>query len=263
VSNDNQWTPPSQRRRPIDFAALGVPAGRYVLPDVTEFLVTPDGTRDGAARINAYLDGSGELAALQPHEVEFVRQHFLKCADEQRQKAIAFFESKVPRRYAAAQPNELARAWAQAVTTSPEDTRSLLVVGPTGTGKTHYAYSVIRAIAETGSRAGWGAYTAADLYAQLRPRTGRDSEATFETMAGTDVLFVDDLGAAKLTEWTEEVTYRLINHRYEQCKPSIFTSNVPPSQLRDVLGERIASRLTEMCERVTLKGDDRRKGMAA
>jgi DNA replication protein DnaC len=259
----DEWSPPSQRRRGIDFAALGVTPGRYVHPDVTDFLVSPAGDRDGAARINAYLAGTADLGSLQPAEVEFIRQHFLNAAAEHLQKCVDFFEKKVPRRYATARPNEIARAWAQSVTASPENTRSLLVVGPTGTGKTHYAYSVLRAIAETGSRASWGAYTAADMYAQLRPRTGRDSEATFESIAGTDVLFVDDLGAAKLSEWTEEVTYRLINHRYEQCRPSIFTSNVPPTQLRDVLGERIASRLTEMCERVALKGDDRRKGMAA
>lgn len=259
----DQWIPPSQRRRGLDLAALGVRPGRYVLPDVTEFLVSVDGNREGAARIHAYLDGDAGLDSLQPAEVAFVRQHFLKAAEEQRQRCITYFEKKVPRRYGAAQPNDLATAWARSVVANPEETRSLLVVGPTGTGKTHYAYSVLRAIAETGTTTGWAAYTAADLYAQLRPRTGRDSEATFEAISGTDVLFVDDLGAAKLTEWTEEVTYRLINHRYEQCRPGIFTSNVPPTQLRDVLGERIASRLTEMCERVALKGDDRRKGMAA
>ncbi|MFJ5644102.1 ATP-binding protein [Streptomyces sp. NPDC093223] len=259
----DQWIPPSQQRRRIDFEALGVRPGRYVLPDVTNFIVTENGSREGAERLHDYLDGKTDLASLQPAEIDFVRQHFLDAAAEQLQKCIAHFESKVPRRYASARPNAIATAWAKSVVTSPESTRSLLVVGPTGTGKTHYAYSVLRAVAETGSRNGWASYTAADLYAQLRPRTGRDSEATFETIAGTDVLFVDDLGAAKLTEWTEEVTYRLINHRYEQCKPGIFTSNVPPTQLRDALGERIASRLTEMCERITLKGDDRRKGMAA
>lgn len=257
------WTPPSKRRRAIDFAALGVPAGRYVLPDVTDFLVTPDGTPEGAQRIHQFLIGDTTLNTLQAAEADFIRQHFRQAAAEQRQKCITYFETKVPRRYASARPNDVATAWAQAVVTNPIDTRSLLVVGPTGTGKTHYAYSVLRAIAETGATTGWAAYTAADLYARLRPRAGRDSEAEFEGIASTDVLFVDDIGAAKLTEWTEEITYRLINHRYEQCKPGIFTSNVPPAQLRESLGERVASRLTEMCERVVLKGDDRRKGMAA
>lgn len=259
----DEWIPPSQRRRPIDFATLGVRPGRYVLPDVTDFLVSAQGSREGAARIHAYISGETGLDTLQPAEFEFIRHHFSNAAEEQRQKCITYFDKKVPRRYTTANPNAVAAAWAQAVVTNPDETRSLLVVGPTGTGKTHYAYSVLRAIAETGTTTGWAAYTAADMYARLRPRTGRDSEAEFEAIAGTDVLFVDDLGAAKLTEWTEEVTYRLVNHRYEQCRPAIFTSNVPPGQLRDVLGERIASRLTEMCERVTLKGDDRRKGMAA
>lgn len=259
----NHWTPPSKKRPSLNLAALGIPAGRYVLPDATDFLISPQGTPEGAARISAYLNREADLNTLQPAEREFVRQHFLAAAEEQRQKCIASFETKVPRRYATARPNQLATAWAQSVVTNPDDTRSLLIVGPTGTGKTHYAYSVLRAIAETGTNTKWAAYTAADLYAQLRPRTGRDSEATFEQIADTDVLFIDDLAAAKLSEWTEEVTYRLINHRYEQCKPGIFTSNVPPAQLRDALGERIASRLTEMCERVPLKGDDRRKGMAA
>ncbi|MFJ9037921.1 ATP-binding protein [Streptomyces sp. NPDC102406] len=259
----DQWIPPSQKRRGHNLAALGIPSGRYPLPDATEYLTTPEGNREGAARVDAWVRREADLDSLQPAETEFLRQHFLRCVEEQRQKSIAYFETKVPRRYLSARPNPVAAAWAQAVVANPDDTRSLLVVGPTGTGKTHYAYAVLRAIAETGAATGWAAYTAADLYAQLRPRAGRDSEATFESIAGSDVLFVDDLAAAKLTEWTEEVTYRLINHRYEQCRPAIFTSNVPPTQLRDVLGERIASRLTEMCERVALKGDDRRKGMAA
>jgi len=260
---NNEWTPPSQNRRPIDFAALGVPPGRYVLPDATEFLVADGSNREGAARIDQYCAGKIPLADLQPDEVAFLRQHFLNVIKEYRERAIRHFESKVPRRYATAQPDELATAWAKLAAAKPLDVRSLLVVGPTGTGKTHFGYAVLRALAETGTAASWSAYTAADMYAQLRPRSGRDSEAEFEKFTGANVLFLDDLGAAKLTEWTEEVTYRLINKRYEQCLPGIFTSNVPPAQLRDVLGERIASRLTEMCERVVLKGEDRRKGMAA
>lgn len=259
----DEWIPPSQKRRPIDFAALGVPPGRYVLPDANEFLAADGSNREGAARIDQYCAGRLPFTDLQPDEVAFLRQHFLNVVEEYRQRAIRHFESKVPRRYAGADPDPIATAWARAAVANPLEVRSLLVVGPTGTGKTHFAYSVLRAIAETGTSAKWSAYTAADLYAQLRPRSGRDSEAEFEKFTGADVLFLDDLGAAKLTEWTEEVTYRLINHRYEQCLPGIFTSNVPPTQLRDVLGERIASRLTEMCERVVLKGDDRRKGMAA
>lgn len=259
----DQWIPPSQKRPGVDLAGLGIPPGRYVLPDIGDFTYSEAGTPEGATRIHQHLTGEIPLTDLQPTEADFLRDHFNKIVEEQRTRAIQHFESKVPLRYAAATPTEQATAWAHAVAQDPTSTRSLLVVGPTGTGKTHYAYSVLRALAETGTNRSWIALTAADLYAQLRPRTGRDSEAEFEKLVGTNVLFVDDLAAAKLTEWTEEVTYRLINHRYEQCQPGIYTSNVPPAQLRDALGERIASRLTEMCERTVLKGDDRRREMAA
>lgn len=260
----DEWIPPSKRRRlTIDFAGLEIPHGNYTLPGIDDYLNATNHTIDDYDNLTKHFAGELPLAQLPEADVHYLRRFFGQQVAEQRQGCLDNFTKHVPRRYAAAHPDATATTWAKAVTVNPEGTRSLLVVGPTGTGKTHYAYSVLRGIAETGAPTSWTAYTAADLYAQLRPRPGRDSEAEFEKVAKTQVLFVDDLAAAKLSEWTEEVTYRLINHRYEQCLPSIFTSNVPPTQLRDALGERIASRLTEMCERVVLKGEDRRKGMAA
>lgn len=136
---------------------------------------------------------------------------------------------------------------------------SLLLLGPTGVGKTYQGYGAIRDLAVTGITARWIAATAADIYAALRPRHGIDSEKEFQRYAGADLLFVDDLGAAKASDWTEEVNYRLINHRYEAERPTLFTSNVPPAQLGSALGDRVASRLTEMCKHVVLKGNDRRR----
>jgi DNA replication protein DnaC len=135
---------------------------------------------------------------------------------------------------------------------------SLLLLGPTGTGKTHTAYAAIRALALSGASCPWLATTAADMYALLRPRHGVDSEQEFDKLTRAALLVVDDLGAAKGTEWNEEINYRLVNHRYEHEKPTLITSNVPPKNLADVLGERVASRLTEMADRVVLRGHDRR-----
>lgn len=139
---------------------------------------------------------------------------------------------------------------------------SLLLVGPTGTGKTYTTYAAMREIAVAGVVCGWKATTAADMYASLRPRQNVDAETEFRKYANTRLLIVDDLGAAKDTEWTEEINYRLINHRYENHLPTVVTSNVPPAQLSQKLGERVASRLVGMCTRVVLKGDDRRRAAA-
>jgi DNA replication protein DnaC len=137
--------------------------------------------------------------------------------------------------------------------------RSLLLVGATGTGKSYQAYGAIRALAVSGARCSWVFTSAADLYAQLRPRPHVDSEQEFEKYTRASFLVLDDLGAAKGSEWTEEINYRLINHRYEREKPTLITSNVPPKQLATAVGERVASRLAEMCDRVVLSGPDRRR----
>lgn len=136
---------------------------------------------------------------------------------------------------------------------------SLLLLGPTGTGKTHQAFGALKRIAENGCHAALKVATAADFYAQLRPRHGVDTEEEFERFAWTSVLFLDDLGAAKTSEWVEEINYRLINHRYNHELVTLFTSNVPPRSLGEQLGDRVASRLAEMCTNVALKGADRRR----
>ncbi|MEV4973584.1 ATP-binding protein [Streptomyces scopuliridis] len=136
---------------------------------------------------------------------------------------------------------------------------SLLIAGPTGTGKTYQAYGAVRALLTRGVRLRWEATTSADLHARLRPRAGHDGERELQTLSRSPLLLLDDLGAAKTSEWTEELTYRLINHRYEHMLPTLITTNLPTAQLRIALGDRVASRLAEMTERVILTGPDRRR----
>lgn len=175
----------------------------------------------------------------------------------------------IPARYQAAtvQHPELA-AWVRALVEQVRAERrtvprivsgpSLLIVGATGTGKTFAGFGAIRALCASGAGCAWYAITAADLYARLRPRHKVDSEDEFDRVARAGVLMLDDLGAAKPSEWTEEIDYRLVNYRYERHMPTLITSNVPPAQLADRLGERVASRLAEMATRVVLRGPDRR-----
>lgn len=139
---------------------------------------------------------------------------------------------------------------------------SLLLLGPTGVGKTHQAFGAVRATALTGAFAPWVATTSADLYAALRPRHGIDSEAEFRRYRDARLLLIDDLGAAKPSEFTEEVNFRLINWRYEHHLPTLMTSNVLPKELAARLGDRVASRLAEMCSRVVIDGHDRRRSAA-
>jgi DNA replication protein DnaC len=136
---------------------------------------------------------------------------------------------------------------------------SLLLLGGTGTGKTHEAYGAVIALSNSGVACRWTFATAADMYGRLRPRPRTDSEDEYLRFASAPLLVLDDLGAAKASEWTEEINYRVINYRYEHELPTLVTSNVTPKELRAALGERVASRLVEMADRVVLTGGDRRR----
>lgn len=179
------------------------------------------------------------------------------------QRTIETTDRRVPVRFreATADHPDIA-AWCAEFSSA---STSLLILGPTGVGKTHLAFGAIRDLAARGVAVKWLALTAPDLYARLRPRDGVDGEGEFQAIASAELLLLDDLGAAKASEWTEEVNYRLVNHRYDRALPMLLTSNLPAvakdgkPDLRTVLGERVMSRLTEMCQYVTLRGPDRRR----
>ncbi|WP_406346444.1 ATP-binding protein [Streptomyces sp. NBC_01547] len=145
---------------------------------------------------------------------------------------------------------------------------SLLLWGNTGTGKTHEAYGAIRALTAAGCGVDWQAITAADLYAQTRPRPGVDLEFMLRRIVRVPLLLLDDLGAAKSSEWNEEINFRLLNWRAENQLPTVITSNLPPVRtqsmdrqqpvLREKIGDRILSRLSGMCTPVEFTGPDRR-----
>lgn len=140
---------------------------------------------------------------------------------------------------------------------------SLLMAGVVGAGKTYQAYGAIRLLAERGLAVRWRATTAADLYADLRPRPGVDSESELAAVSRCPVLLLDDLGAAKASEWVEEVTYRLINRRYNLMLPTLLTTNLAIKDLRACLGDRVTSRLAQMTTRVQFEPVDRRRHPAA
>lgn len=142
---------------------------------------------------------------------------------------------------------------------------SLLLVGPTGVGKTWQAYGAIRRVIAAGIDLRWQAASLPDLFDALRPRPDGDSHAEYEKFANAEMLLLDDLGTAKDTSWTEEVLERLVNHRSMWRRPTIFTTNLPvttetlgvPPSLESELTRRVFSRLARSVV-VVLDGPDLR-----
>ncbi|MEV6035988.1 ATP-binding protein [Nonomuraea sp. NPDC052116] len=152
----------------------------------------------------------------------------------------------------------------------------LYLTGPVGVGKTHTAYAALaawcRATNTTPFMAGYDhnygvtnrygptvhVVRATTLLDQLRPGADGAREIVSDCQRAR-LLYIDDMGAEKPSEWTQERLYEVIDERYVACRPLIVTSNLPPKSLADHVGERTASRLAEMCELVPLTGSDRRR----
>ncbi|KOU84199.1 ATP-binding protein [Streptomyces sp. XY593] len=160
------------------------------------------------------------------------------------------------------------QAWADRALADNAAAGALLLTGQTGTGKTHEAYGALRRIAAGGpDRFELIAVNSADMYGRLRPSQVMGSaERELRRLSEVQYLLLDDLGTAKASEWVEEVTYRLINYRYNHCLPTVITSNLPARDetgpdLTGFVGARVASRLAEMVTSlVPMIGADRRRG---
>lgn len=125
------------------------------------------------------------------------------------------------------------------------------LAGSTGCGKTHLAAGILRGIVDQGFM---GRYCSAPkLFADIRSTfNSNDSMGLTEAdivddLCEAKVLVLDDIGGEKLSEFVVNVFYNIIDNRYWESNPLIITTNYNRTQLKQRLGNRILSRLTEMC----------------
>lgn len=135
----------------------------------------------------------------------------------------------------------------------------LLLVGDYGTGKTHLAAAIANALIDEGIPLMFNTF---DGYLEkIKTEYNEGERKCLKQMCETPVLFIDDIGKEKQTEWSETILYAVINSRYEAMLPIVMTSNLVGEKLVDVLGGATYSRLCEMCRKVPLVGRDRRKAI--
>lgn len=159
--------------------------------------------------------------------------------------------------------NPAALAWAQAFLVDPATAGNLLLLGPTGTGKTHLAAALIRRVASAraqtiGRPLRWRALSHPQFNADMRPSPDGAHNAQMAACQATDLLFLDDVGAGMSTDWTADTLYRLADVRWSRQRPTIAASNLIPTELRAFAGQRVWERLTDEATVVTLTGASRR-----
>jgi DNA replication protein DnaC len=134
----------------------------------------------------------------------------------------------------------------------------ITLLGGVGTGKTHLLAAVATALLSTTARPLY--CVVPEFLAFLRESfdAGQSESCSrrFEAVRNAGVLLLDDLGAEKETEWTQEQLYRVINHRYNEGLPTLIASNVP----LDEIEPRIASRIRDsrIGQVIVLTGPDYR-----
>lgn len=160
----------------------------------------------------------------------------------------------IPARYRDAIPAlEVTWSW---VATGYADGAGLLLLGPTGTGKTHEAYGAVRAFVAAGALEGLAVFgNVADLLDKCRP----EGTLSVDDLSNAALLLLDDLGAFKASEWTTETLYRVVDARWANRLPTLATTNHPAKELASMLGDRLTSRLAAMLTQVPMVGRDRRR----
>lgn len=71
-------------------------------------------------------------------------------------------------------------------------------------------------------------------------------------------MFIDDLGTEQETDYNTESISSLVDARYRVGLPTWFTTNLTIAEIGSRYGDRTLSRLAEMCEFITIGGEDRR-----
>lgn len=101
-------------------------------------------------------------------------------------------------------------------------------------------------------------------FAEISREIFRD-DAYIDRLGRIDFLFIDDFGTERITKgeddlWLQEKVFEVINKRYIENKPIIFTSNYSLLAMMKERGlaERTADRIIEMCEAIKLNGESYR-----
>jgi DNA replication protein DnaC len=163
----------------------------------------------------------------------------------------------------------------------PRDGMGFLIIGKIGTGKTHLAVGIIKElILDRGISCLF--YDYRELLKEIQNSYNAAVQTTeldvLRPVFDTDVLVLDELGAVKPTEWVWDTVSLILNTRYNDNRTTIITTNFEdqpaagvngsvslarganrPETLGDRIGERMRSRLHEMCRVITLEGADFRQ----
>ena len=134
----------------------------------------------------------------------------------------------------------------------------VLFMGGVGNGKTFAVACILNALIDKGKRCKMTSFPS--ISRQWSDFAKRDD--IVNELKTFDVIAIDDFGAERKSESSNEMVYSIIDALLKAKKPVIYTTNIPLEEIlgnpNDVTTQRIYSRLYEMCIPIECKGQDRR-----
>lgn len=138
------------------------------------------------------------------------------------------------------------------------DSKSLLMRGATGLGKTHLSLSIANELLKKGFSVAY--VSAPDILFQLERAHfsyGYDEEQDLiSTLTECDLLIIDDLGTEFATNYTNSQIYNIFNNRILRSKPVIINTNLTIKELENAYTQRFVSRVMGTCDKLDFVGRD-------
>lgn len=83
---------------------------------------------------------------------------------------------------------------------------------------------------------------------------GESEDEILQKYQQAHLLILDEFGMSKPSDWLLDILYLIINYRYEQMKPTIYTSNYDLEKVAEILEDkRITSRIERTCRIIKKK----------
>lgn len=121
--------------------------------------------------------------------------------------------------------------------------RNLIMVGRTGTGKTHLACAVARNVLESRKYARY--ITSEDMGNEIANawKKADDTESNaIHRFTEYDLLILDEYGLHDRHENRLQLVHKVLYARYDAAKPTMLISNMTMAELQKDLGDRLWSR---------------------